>query len=538
LKIVTQQLTPPDCVWRTIAAFFLIGLIMAVTTPNGNAQVAVRDAMVKIYSVQNQPDYDNPWNMKGPKSFSGSGCIIDGNRILTNAHMVSDQTFIQVRRHGQSKKYRAEVLAVSHEADLALMTVEDTAFFKGVEPLKFAELPEVRQEVVVYGFPEGGDSLSTTQGVISRIEHQRYAHSLIELLATQLDAAINSGNSGGPVIVGDRIVGVVMQTRKNSENIGYMVPAPIIDHFLADMRDGRYDGFPEDGAYVQSMENESLKTMYGLKSNQSGTLVTAVIPGSPADGNLLPGDVILSIDGHAVADDGTVEFRPKERTRAEYYIQQHQVGETVAMRVFRKGREETIRFTLFKAWGSGNLVKNTQYDTRPVYYVYGGLVFCPLTLNYLWTWGYNWTADAPFNLINYFSHEKPKQAGEEVVIIIKVLPSEVNQGYEDFTNERIVEVNGIKIRNLRHLISLVEGGADDPFVVFETKRGTVIAMDRKKVAAAQSTILQTYQISADRSDNFQSVSVDPKRLSDDFAATDFHDSSLNSHEQMTDELRK
>lgn len=529
MKNIARYLTQPDSYVRQINAFFLIALFLAATPHDGIAQVDVRDAMVKIYSVQNQPDYDNPWNMKGPKSFSGSGCVIDGNRILTNAHMVSDQTYIQVRRHGQSKKYQAVVLAVSHEADLALLTVKDTSFFKGVRPLKFAKLPEVKQEVVVYGFPEGGDSLSATKGVISRIEHQRYAHSLIELLATQLDAAINSGNSGGPVLVGEHIVGVVMQTRKNSENIGYMVPAPVIDHFLTDMRDGRYDGFPEDGVYVQSMENESLKAMYGLKSNQSGALVTAVIPGAPADGNLLPGDVLLSIDGHPVADDGTVEFRPKERTSADYYIQQHQVGEKVAMRILRKGHEETIRFTLFKAWGSGNLVKKTQYDIRPAYYVYGGLVFCPLTLNYLWTWGYNWTEDAPFNLINYFTHDKPQQEGEEVVIIIKVLSSEVNQGYGDFTNERIVEVNGTKIRNLQHLISLVEDSSDNSFVVFKTKRGPVIAMDRKKVAAQQSMILQTYRISADRSDNFNTVSFDEKRQTDDIAAADYHDSKLNTH---------
>jgi len=538
LKIITQYLTQPDSFSPKIRAFFLIGFVLIATPSDGLVQVDVRDAMVKIYSVQNQPDYDNPWNMKGPKSFSGSGCVIDGNRILTNAHMVSDQTFIQVRRHGQSKKYRADVLAVTHEADLALLTVKDTSFFKGVRPLKFAELPEVKQEVVVYGFPEGGDSLSMTKGVVSRIEHQRYAHSLIELLATQLDAAINSGNSGGPVLDGEHIVGVVMQTRKNSENIGYMVPAPVIDHFLTDMRDGQYDGFPEDGVYVQSMENESLKAMYGLKSNQSGALVTAVIPGSPADGHLLPGDIILSIDGHAVADDGTVEFRPKERTRADYYIQQHQLGEKVAMRIFRQGHEETIRFTLSKAWGSGNLVKNTKYDTRPTYYVYGGLVFCPLTLNYLWTWGYNWNEDAPFNLINYFTHEKPKQAGEEVVIIIKVLPADVNQGYEDFTNERIVEVNGIKIRNLQHLISLVEASSDNPFVVFKTKRGPVIAMDRKKVATKQSMILQTYRISADRSDNFKTVSFDERRQSEDIAAADYNDSKINTHEEKRDYLKQ
>ncbi len=188
---------------------------------------------------------------------------------------------------------------------------------------------------MVYGFPEGGDSLSTTRGVISRIEHQCYAHSLITLLAGQLDAAINPGNSGGPVVVGDRIVGVVMQSLKNSENIGYMVPQPIIEHFLTDMQDGRYDGFPEDGVIVQPMENQNLKKMHGLNSEQTGALVTEVLPNSAADGFILPGDVILSIDGHRVADDCTVEFRPKERTSSNYIIQQHQIGEKDPYVLFR-----------------------------------------------------------------------------------------------------------------------------------------------------------------------------------------------------------
>lgn len=128
MKILAQYLRRPNCPERKIHAFFLIGFFLTAAPQAGLAQVDVRDAMVKIYSVQNQPDYDNPWNMKGPKSYSGSGCVIDGNRILTNAHMVSDQTFMQVRRHGQSKKFRAQVLAVSHEADLALLTVTDRSF--------------------------------------------------------------------------------------------------------------------------------------------------------------------------------------------------------------------------------------------------------------------------------------------------------------------------------------------------------------------------------------------------------------------------
>ena len=72
--------------------------------------------------------------------------------------------------------------------------------------------------------------MSITRGVVSRIEHDAYAHSSIELLAVQIDAAINSGNSGGPVLTDHSISGVVMQYLPDSENIGYMVPAPVVRH--------------------------------------------------------------------------------------------------------------------------------------------------------------------------------------------------------------------------------------------------------------------------------------------------------------------
>ena len=158
---------------------------------SGYAETDIRDSIVKIFCVSNSPDYDNPWNRRGPRRGHGSGCVINGNRILTNAHVVSDHTFIQVQLNGRPNKFNARVQFISHEADLALLTVEDPSFFKEVKDLELAELPQVMDKVIVYGFPEGGDTLSTTTGVISRIEHRPYAHSLKRLLAIQIDAAIN-----------------------------------------------------------------------------------------------------------------------------------------------------------------------------------------------------------------------------------------------------------------------------------------------------------------------------------------------------------
>ena len=221
------------------------------------------------------------------------------------------------------------MVAVSHEADLALLAVDDPSIFEGIAPLPLGELPEVQQNVVVYGFPTGGDTLSATEGVVSRIEHQTYAHSTLDLLAVQLDAAVNPGNSGGPVILQDRVVGVVMQRLLDTDNIGYMVPGPVVERFLRDLRDGDYDGIPALGLSWQSIENAALKKIYGLGSDESGVVVTAVAPGMPAKKLIKKGDVILSIDKHDVAGDGTVEFRPHERTSMDYYVQQHQIGDRI-----------------------------------------------------------------------------------------------------------------------------------------------------------------------------------------------------------------
>jgi S1-C subfamily serine protease len=498
--------------------FFIVTLSL-IWPGSAKAAGDVRNSMVKIYCVQNAPDYDNPWQMKGPEMFSGSGCVIDGNRILTNAHVVSDHTFIMVRLHGQSQKHQARVIAISHEADLALLGVDDPSFFEGVKPLKFGSLPEIEQEVFVYGFPRGGDSLSTTKGVISRIENQRYVHSWINLLAGQLDAAINPGNSGGPVMVDDHIVGVVMQAMEKSQNIGYMVPVLVIEHFLIDMEDGQYDGFPEDGIIIQALENEGLKKMHGLNEEQSGALVSSVVSGSPAESKIFPGDVLLSIDGHRIADDCTVEFRPGERTDGDFYIKQHQVGDDAVYKILRRGKEHTVKLTLNKPWGKNMLVPTARYDVQPTYYVYGGLVFCPLTLNYLLTWGDNLWKDAPYNLMTYLTEQEHAREGEEIVIIIKVLAGDFNNGYDHLVNTRILRVNGKRILNLQWLIDFVETDTDKPFVVFKTAGDQTIAVDRKKAEAAQDEILSTYRIGEDRSPDLKEVASNDKATGKKFSVT-------------------
>ena len=349
---------------------FIIFILFSLTNAFA-ANQDIQKSIVKIFTTQSNPDYDNHWNTSSPEQIGGTGCVIKDNLILTNAHVVSNQTLIQIQPHGNPKRFSAKVVAVSHETDLALLTVDDHSFFQDMKGLELGELPEMQQEVIVYGFPIGGDSLSTTKGVISRIEHQTYAHSGHEFLTAQIDAAINPGNSGGPVMVGNRVVGVVMQSLSNGENIGYIVPTPIIKHFLVDLEDGHYDGFPEDGIIVQSMENPGLKSKYALGDEQTGVLVIAVLPGSPASDKIFRDDLILSVDGHKVSVDATVAFGQTGRIGLNHLIQMHQIGEKLKTEILHDGEIKQVEFNLTTAVGRYELVYRDQYDKPPTYFKIG-----------------------------------------------------------------------------------------------------------------------------------------------------------------------
>ena len=489
-----------------VISFLPIQSVFAKTSATP-ADASIKDSIVKIYTVADMPDYHNPWSTLGAYRGTGSGCVIDGKRILTNAHVVANETFVQVRKHGDAKRHNAAVEQISHDADLAILTVEDPAFFDDVPSLKFGELPETQDEVEVYGFPLGGDSLSITKGILSRLEHTFYVHSSHFLFAGQLDAAINPGNSGGPVISNGKIVGVVMQGLKgDAENIGYMVPISVIDHFFTDLKDGRHDGFPSLGISIQTMENPDMKRKYGLNDEQTGILVNRIYPGSPAEGILQRGDILLSVEGHPIADDGTVEFRPKERTSAMYFIDRHQIGEQASVEIFRESKVVTMTLTLSKTRSAYTVVPPEQYEEIPRYFIYGGVVFTPLTKNLLTRYGSNWAENAPDYLVAEIDKPITEQR-QEVVLALKVLSAEVNQGYDDVFAWIINDVNGKTFKDFNEFYRLVME-SNEPYLVLCDEDFFELVLDRKKAEAANQDILATYRIEHDRSPDLRSENGD------------------------------
>ena len=486
---------------KYLILFLLIFTSQFTTHVSGEAEYDIRNSIVKIYTQVINPYYSNPWTMDSVRFHTGSGCIISGNRILTNAHVIANHTLIQVRRYGEAKRYTAKALHVSHEVDLAILTVKDPEFFENTRPLPIGSLPNTQEEVLVYGFPKGGDTLSITKGVISRIEHEAYAHSKLSFLASQIDAPINPGNSGGPAINNNTVVGIIMQALVRSENIGYMVPPPVIKHFLKDIARGSYYGFPSLGIRTQNIENRGLKKKYGLKNNETGVLVTKVVPGSPAEEKIMIKDVLISIEGNTISGNGTVEFRPKARTHYSYYIQNKQINDNLHMEVLRNGKKIKINVVLDTPIQNIQLIK-FQNDVLPSYFIYGGLVFSTLTINYLKEWGNQWFRRAPSELVTIAKNNSKTKKNEEVVLLIKVLASDVNLGYHENKNLIIKKVNGKEIINIKELVDIVENFEGD-YVSFEDVNGKEIVIDRKQAEKTNHQILKIYRIDSDRSDDLR-----------------------------------
>ena len=464
-------------------------LLMAEPFHNVDKIKSISSSVVKIFTASVKPNYYQPWQMRSQKFSTGSGVIIKDNLILTAAHVVDNSVYLEIKKSSNPKKFIAHVKWISHDADLALLEMEDQSFFNNTKALKLGKLPHRQDGVAVYGYPRGGNEISITQGIISRIEHTLYVHSDLDLLSLQIDAAINPGNSGGPVFdqTGD-IIGIAMQSLSSADNIGYLVPTPIIRHFLDDIKDGRYDGFPDDGLYIQSMENKSLKSYYKMQE-RSGVLITNVVSGSSCDGYVKKDDILLTIDGIPVSDNATVLMKENGRVAANYLIRAHHINEDFTLTVLRQGKEITLKIP------SKPLVSLIpfEHDKRPKYYIFGGFVFMPLTKNYLYEWGRNWVQKAPIRFIDIVKNRNfPDDTHQEVVFIQSVLADKENAGYE-ISHALVTEVNGVKINSFKTLVKALEESQDEDAKIF-LQGGSKIIINKAKAQEANSRLLKRYNI--------------------------------------------
>ena len=455
--------------------------------PNGKIQ----KSLVRITATEVEPDYRAPWNSGAIQRGIGAGFVIDGNRIMTNAHVVSNSRYLTVEREGDPNKYQATVRFIAHDCDLAVLDVKAPNFFKDMAPLTFGAIPPLESTVSAYGYPIGGERMSVTTGIVSRIDFQLYTHSSIDShLAIQISAQINPGNSGGPVMQNGKVVGVAFQGYSGdvAQGVAYMIPTPVIQRFLKDIADGRYDRYVDLGLTYSKLQNTAQRRFLGLQDDGRGVLINTVTDAGPAAKFVQSGDVLLAIDDHPIASDAYVEI-DGDRVQMPEVVERKFKGEVVKLDLLRNKQPLTVKVTLDTVWPY--FMQGRGYDVRPRYVVYAGLLFQPLSLDMIEA--YRPTDLRLRHFFDFFVTEQIYREHPEVIVLTNILPDPINTYLSPFRYSIVDDINGTKIRTLD---DLAKAFAQTPerFVINMIGDGPPLVLDPKQVEAARERIKTRYNV--------------------------------------------
>ena len=503
---------------RAMLASALVGVLLTAATParlqaaDAPAPAAapsaaepddgIKNSVVKVFATNRRPDLTKPWSKQSPQEVTGSGVVIDGKRILTNAHVVQYASQIEIQANQAGDKLEAKLVAIAPEMDLAVLSVDDASFFKDHPAISRAKpLPRIKDAVLAYGYPTGGTSLSITKGIVSRIEFVDYnLHSAG--LRIQIDAALNPGNSGGPVIDGDRMIGLAFATQGN--NIGYVIPTQEIELFLDDIADGHYDGKPAMHDDLQTLENKDLRRFLKLEAAVHGVVVHRPYR-SDAAYPLKEWDVITAIGPTPIDDQGMVVLGPDVRVRFQVLIQTLAKDGVVPLSVLRGGKALNVALPVSAKYP---LILNTLGVQYPAYFIYGPMVFTNA-----------WIEDVPlatsaqsqrggFAALSMFKASIFSRVGdaptpdlEELVIVPSpFLPHILTSGYENPAGAVVAHINGQPIKSLRQMVTLLRDLKDE-FVRFDFEPADrqAVVFDRAAIEAATEEILTDNGIRAQAS---------------------------------------
>ena len=468
----------------------------------------VQNSVVKVFTTVRYPDPYRPWSKQAPNDITGSGVVIEGKRILTNAHVVLYSSQVQVQGNQAGDKLVAHVVAIAPDMDLALLQLDDESFFKDHAPLARAKgLPPVKENVLVYGFPTGGETLSITKGIVSRIEFTAYSPATSGL-RMQIDAAINPGNSGGPAVVGSQMTGLAFsRAGGDTQNIGYIIPNDEIELFLKDVTNGRYDGKPVLRESLQNLENLALRSFLKLDKSVHGVIVSGTSQVAGAS-SLKKWDVITQVGDTPIDDQGMVSLPPDLHVRFQYLVQKVAHDGVVPLTVVRAGKVEKVqaqvsaRFPLLMPDLAGNY---------PPYFIYGPVVFSKATAQYMSGFSNNANVLVGLSyigsrLVTDRGRLADDEHGELVVISSPFFPDALARGYDNHGAYVLKAVNGTPIRSLRQLVEVLRD-LQDEFVVFEFDHtgADSLVLPRAEAVAATEHILADNGVRALASDELLKV---------------------------------
>jgi len=435
-------------------------------------QVVQSNSLVRVNATSQPYSLHLPWQKESPSGRRGLGVVLAGNRVLVTAQMVADATYIELELPDKGQKIPAKVVAVDYEANLALLestSDKQKTFFAGLKPMAVDVSTRIGDNVDILQTGRVGE-LIKSELKIGKVLTRHYNVEGSGFLVYEANNIVRSeANSFTlPVVKGGKLVGLLLSYDSKNQ-VTTILPAPIIEHFLKDVADGTYEGFPSLGMELQSTLDEQFRDFLGLEPGAPGVLISMVMKGGSAEkAGMKKGDILVAINGFAIDSRGDYKDPQFGALSSSHLVRgRAYVGDKVEIKVIRDGKEVTLNGDLTRRKPDDYLVLPYLFDKGPRYVLMGGLLFQELSRPYLDAFGEERRGGAILRLAHIASH--PDQYEEEgrkkLVFLSLVLPTPSAQGYDKLGGQVVNKVNGRTIHDLNDLAEAFKNAKDTVHVI-------------------------------------------------------------------------
>lgn len=458
-----------------------------------------RGSLVRVRATIQLYDQFRPWQKKSPFGLNGTGVVLPGGKVLATAALVANRTEVGLEKPGSAEKCAAEVEAIDYEANLALLRPIEANFLKGFAGLALGPALRAGDKTEVWQLERNGEMLRNQAEVLSAgVGRYPSDEAGFLLYGVRVSLPKRDDSYTLPLMKDGQLAGMMMGYDRDSQE-GTAIPVPMIEHFLKDAADGKYEGFPTLGVSWSTLRDPHLREEV-LAPKTGGLYLTRVNQrGTAGKAGLREGDVLLSVDGFKLDEDGNYRDPLYGPTAVGNLIRtKPTVGAVARFRISRQGKEMDLTGIYDRKAREEVAIPTLQFDQAPKYLVVGGLVFQELTGTYLQEWGDKWSERAPQRLVELFTFQQEKRPDPEkkVVFLSQVLPAPITLGYEQLSGLVLEKVNGREVKNLGELAQAVEAVATGDLVFeFRDEPGKLI-LPAEGLSAATEKIGQAYGLTA------------------------------------------
>jgi hypothetical protein len=313
-------------------------------------------------------------------------------------------------------------------------------------------------------------------------------------LHLEISTEIDGVGASEPLVAGGLVFGLVTS---QSGNVCRVLPAPFVRRILESRAQDEYGGLGFFDFTWQPSENPDVHDYLGLEGEPRGVVVIHVPRSEDRERVLERLDLLLEVGGFPVDVQGYYRDPDYGHLSIENLAtRSHWAGRTIPIKVLRDGREIEVDYRLPRVEFEAELIPRAVVDRDPEYLIVGGLVFQPLTEDFLRSWGGDWQRRAPFRL-TYFKQEPKTPERPSVVILSSVFPDAYTLSYQDYRFLAVDQVNDRKVSTLRDIEQALRNPRDG-FHVVEFIRGDSLqrlVVSAREQESATQRILERYGIS-------------------------------------------